>query len=225
MKKILMLLLTVVGIASTPSLVEANLFNGGSAYIGPIVGANWLQTNNSKHHHSDSDFGRRLDFETGYAVGGFVGYQFCGGFDVEAEFIYRHNELKSRRECDDFSSFRLKGSFQSMSYMLNGIYDINLSNCGCCLPIFPYVGVGIGYAQQELKLCSCKFKNNGFAWQVLAGIGYKINCNFDVALDYHFNECTSRRGGHHHSDSSDNFRGPRVYNHSLSLAAAYHFSL
>lgn len=224
MKKVLMLVLAVLGLAAMkPASVEALFGFGnsgcggccecGSVYVGPIVGANWLQTSKKKnHHHSDSDeefFDRRdVEFDTGYNVGGFIGYHFCSGLDLEAEFIYRFNELKRKRECFEDSSFRTKGDFRSMSYMVNAIYEINLRNCGCS-SVVPYIGVGIGYAQQELKIFSCKFKEDGFAWQVLAGLGYKINNCFDVALDYHFNQ------GRTH----------RIYNHSLSLAAAYHFSL
>lgn len=208
MKKILTLLSAVAGLmAITPSTVEAN----GCFYVGPIGGANWLQTD-KKDRHGNDECGDRIEFETGYNVGGFVGYHFCFGLNVEAEIIYRHNDLKRRHHgssySDSYGSSNSKVNFQSVSYMANVIYDISLPSCWC-MPIFPYVGAGIGYAQQELRVWDFKKKENGFAWQVLAGIGYQINPNFDIALDYHFNEGRTRR----------------IYNHSLSLAAAYKFSL
>lgn len=203
MKKTLALLSAAIGLATiAPAAAEAN---GGAFYVGPIGGANWLQTE-SKHHN-----GGEVKFDTGYNVGGFVGYHFCFGLNLEAEFIYRFNKLKSVRVFNEEETIRPKGNFHSMSYMVNAIYDVSLPSCWC-IPIFPYVGVGIGYAQQELEVGhhhEFKFKKNGFAWQVLAGIGYSVTQNIDVAIDYHFNMG----------------RATRLYNHSLSLAAAYKFNL
>lgn len=212
MNKLVMLLLAVAGLtAFAPNAIEARQ----GYYVGVLGGANFLQT--SKHD------GVEFEFDTGYDVGGFLGYEFCGGFAVEAEFTYRHNEL--RKVKFDCESVKAHGHFNSMSYMANVIYNWDLSRCWC-IPVTPYLGAGIGYAQQKLSYPSedesdcgcestcedtCKDKNdnkkNGFAWQIIAGIGYKISPCFDIALDYRFNEGQQRR----------------FYNHSLGVLAAYHF--
>lgn len=201
MKKFLTILSTVFCMgALAPTAAEA----GDGFYAGAIGGANWLQAN--KHR------GFQLEFDTGYNVGGFVGYEFCWGLAVEAEFTYRHNTL--RKVKFESTSFKPHGHLNSMSYMANFIYEFNLSHCWC-VPLFPYLGAGLGYEHQQLKLGHCSSSSssnsgnskNGFGWQILAGIGYVVNCHFDVALDYHFNKG----------------RANRLYNHSLSLAAAYHF--
>jgi len=207
MKKIVTLLAVVVGLTSFMPKAEAH----AGFYIGPLGGANWLQTNKKSHHHdgsSEEDFGSNLevDFNTGYYVGGFLGYEFCSGLSVEAEFTYRHNTIRKIKAFDE--SFKAHGKFWSMSYMANVLYDIHL-NRWLCLPITPYIGAGIGYEQQRLKLGRFhgEGKKNGFAWQVLAGIGYDITPCFDVALDYRFNEGRARR----------------IYNHSLGVRADYVF--
>lgn len=213
MKKIVMILSAVAGLAAfTPKAVEAA--NQGF-YVGALGGVNFLQTSKGGHHHrhdgdGDGERGRggrrEIEFDVGYDVGGFIGYEFCSGLAVEAEFTYRHNDISKIKFCGEH--FKSRGHFESMSYMANVIYEINLSRCWC-MPITPYIGGGVGYAQQRLKLGHCfgEGKKNGFAWQVIAGIGYDFSRCFDIALDYRFNKG----------------RAERIYNHSLSLAFAYHF--
>lgn len=175
-------------------------------YAGAFAGANFLQTN--KRHHVD------VDFDTGYAVGLIGGYSWCNGLRAEGEITYRYNKLKSVKFFDE--RFHVKGHLHSWSYMVNGFYDFQI---GSCWNIVPYIGAGIGYSNQELKLghrgSSSSSdetrrhhgKKNGFAWQVLAGLTYVIDCHWDASLEYIFH-----RG-----------RANNIYDHSLGLAGRYHF--
>lgn len=218
MKKVLALVAAAAALVSF-NPVQAEPTEG--FYVGGLAGGNFLQT--SKKH------GRHAEFKTGYDVGGLIGYELCDGIRLEGEFTYRHNCLKSlkfshRRFSGDRRSNH-KGNFRSMSYMANIIYDIPLSCQPCGWDFFPYVGAGIGYSSQRFSSHHChddefdgdfdfrfrrrhnNHKKNGFAWQVIAGLGYEIDACTDIALEYRFNK-----------GRLENF-----YNHSLNVALRYHF--
>lgn len=237
MKKLLGMLVIASSLVGISSL-QADPWEG--FYVEAFGGANWIQTNKNANKHrgsSDESFdgstsGRKqkkhkLEFDTGYIVGGAIGYRLCNGLRFEGEVSYRRNQLKKFKDnkdqhyaCQDHKS---RGHFQSISYMANLLYDFDLSawDCCCwnpCYEIVPYLGVGIGYDNQKFKrsqdehfdVSGRRHKNddkNGFAWQVIVGLGYEIDCNADVALEYRFHQG----------------REERLYNHSLDLAAKYHF--
>lgn len=232
MKRFFTALAALVCLATTAAPASASMQEG--FYAGGFIGANFVQTSKKKKHkhHDSSQFGRRgrnkhVDFDTGVAVLGFGGYRFCGGFRVEGELAYRYNKAKKgKSHCNNFdgsgsSSNRRhhkKGELTQFSYMVNGLYDIPVGwDCGCN-PIVPYIGVGIGGSNQRWKKHHQfnfdvshrrhrKNEKNGFAWQVIAGLSYVIDCNFDASLEYRF------------------FKGsaPHFYNHAVGLAGKYHF--
>ncbi len=205
MKKVLALVAAAAALVSF-NPVQAEPTEG--FYVGGLAGGNFLQT--SKRSGVD------YDFRAGYDVGGFVGYELCDGFRLEGEFTYRHNSLKSVKFGS--SSFNSSGHYHSMSYMANLIYDIPMCWQPCGWEIFPYVGAGIGYSNEKVKFShhveteteftfSSHKKENGFAWQVIAGLGYEIDQCTDVALEYRFHKGQLEK----------------IYNHSLNVALRYHF--
>jgi len=208
-------------------------------YVGIVGGANFVSIDRRHNEETDVTTGlvfpefRVRDLETGYYVGGTIGYKWNFGVRSEFEVTYRNNELKSRT----FTSvptvllpvpttFRLSGELERISYMANFIYDINIP----CWAIDPYFGVGIGYDQTRLKVRlkapelagisvgsgsgsgvdtdRNRDKENGFAWQIIAGLGYKWNDNFMIALDYRFHQGTKEK---------------RIYNNSIGVAGNYYF--
>lgn len=238
MKRMITALAAFVCLATFKAAPVAAMQNQGF-YAGAFGGANWLQVSKHKGHGSHQG-GNKLEFDVGYALGGFGGYKFCGGFRVEGEISYRYNKLKKVKfGCDniDFASasdvdvdcngsyrsyssgsygsydsygsgshHKNKGHLKAWSYMVNAYYDIPAG--WDCYSILPYIGFGLGYSQQKLKTPHiCEAKKNGFAWQVMLGLDYVIDCNMDVALEYRF-----------HKGKAEHF-----YNHDLLLVGKYHF--
>ena len=75
----------------------------------------------------------------GYAIAGAVGYGLGNGLRLELEGSYRSNKLN---KFESFAGeFQYSGSDVKTSFMVNGLYDFDLG-----LPIFPYVGGGVGVA-------------------------------------------------------------------------------
>ncbi len=202
MKKTLFALVAVFAAltAFQPESVHAQQQEG--FYVGGFGGANFLQTKKKQEFE--------YKFRTGYAIGGFAGYKWCQGFRAEGEVSYRHNRLKSIELLE--TDICMHGNFSSWSFMANGLYDLNLGCWDSCYgAIIPYIGGGIGYSHQKLKINShglhASGTENGFAWQIIAGLGYEISPCTDIDVEYRFLK------GH----------AKHFYNHVVALTAKYHF--
>jgi len=188
-------------------------------YVGAFGGANFVNISKEKRRGDDGiDHNLNHNLRTGYYVGGNIGYRVCSGFRVEGEVSYRNNRVKEfkvdgERQCG-------RGTFRDISYMANFLYDIDTAcwnSCwSCCGEIFPYIGAGIGYANQRIGRNNrddvefdfrTNSRKNGFAWQIIAGLGYDISCEADISIEYRF-----------HKGSLN-----RVYNHGVGVAAKWHF--
>lgn len=166
-------------------------------------GANFLQNTNITDNKST--------YQTGYVVSGSVGWGFCNGFCLEAEYAFRRNAIKKIHFFGEGQSKH--GHFQASSFMGNLIWDLPVTSWGCQFQdIQPYVGVGIGYDFQQMQSSNSRIifkqKWNHFSWQVMTGVAYPIFCNTDITLEYKFHQ-----GGSHFN------------NHSLGVGLVYKFNL
>ncbi len=144
-----------------------------------------------KRHH-----GAKFTFDPGIFVAPALGYRFNNGLRLEGEFGYRYNDVYRLKYYG--ASYHVNGKLETFSGMANVYYDVPF-----CWSMFkPYVGAGIGYAHMKHKIhygdISSKDHDNGFAWQVIAGVAYPISENVDLALEYRFfkNESFSRIQNH-----------------------------
>lgn len=197
MKKIYALIIVV--------LFSSTFANAQEGVYGSFFdGINFVQS--ETRHETD------LHFKPGYLVGGSLGYRWCEGLRVEGELSYRHNRLRDFEfECQKFHN---RGHYSSFSLMANLLFDFDFSYWNCCSPrwtIIPYLGGGLGFANQRLKVDRCDLgldsKKSGFAWQFIAGLMYKINPCSDLSIEYRFH-----RGRQH-----------KFHDHDLNLVYKYHF--
>jgi opacity protein-like surface antigen len=203
MKKFFFLLTAIAALAAlkpTHSLAQEGFYTGG------FGGADIINTN--KHNE------KRLDFDTGYTLAGFVGYRWHEGLRVEGEVSYRRDKLRSV-EFEGIK-FLTNDHMNTWAGMANMLFDIDIGYWNsCCFNVMPYVGVGVGYAHQSLNVHSnCtsgdEFRitsKSGFAWQVITGITYRLNPCVDLSVEYRL------------------MRGHMVklYSNSIGLTAKYHF--
>lgn len=200
MKKIVSLILMTMLLNSN---VEA-FFNRNchDFYAEIFGGANFLQTERNESV--------RNDFRTGYMISGSLGYRWCYGLRVEAEYAYRRNEFKHVHFFG--RNFSLKGHYQSSSYMANLLWDMPVACWGCNFcNITPFIGAGIGYDFQRIHGHTTGITMHGkskhFAWQVMAGFNYPLFCNTELSLEYKFH-----KGGFH-----------KLYNHTIGVGLKYNF--
>lgn len=148
-----------------------------SAYYGGHAGMNLTH---------DADWGPsgstlELTFDPGYAVGGFVGYEFGNGWRTEGELTYRVNDV------DGFLNLNADGDVSSIALMANGFYDFDLGS-----PFVPYVGGGIGVAYLSVNDVGALGNpladddDTVFAYQLGVGVGYQISPTVTLTADYRY---------------------------------------
>ncbi len=111
-----------------------------------------------------------------------VGLKMCA-FRTELEYNQTLTSAKDTRRIATNWTTRGKQSYRS--YMLNGYFDLPTGT-----DIHPYVGAGIGLAHVKNRLNYVgqghvtKHKENNFAYQLMAGVGYNLTCNWTLDLGY-----------------------------------------
>ena len=138
---------------------------------------------------NESDSGLKV----GMRAGAKYGYVFDSGLRGELELSYRVNHFKTRYAvvAEDQLSNKAYRSMHSWSYMANVLYDVKQLTV---MSVTPYVGAGIGYAQntEKLKLKATdltheiKERDNRFAWQAIVGAKYPINETLSAGLEYNY---------------------------------------
>ena len=179
-------------ILAAPATALAQPIEG--LYVGVGAGFNFLsdQAVNNVAVPNPVLPNRALTFSTGSLnlrtndgwVGlGSLGWGFGNGLRVEGEFSYRHNQ--ERELYTTPSPTDTGGDTQTYGAMANVLYDFDLAPFG--VPMLPYVGVGVGYAWQQLdglRISSwpnpanyyARFSQTegGFAAQGIVGLSFPI---------------------------------------------------
>ena len=170
------ILLAMVGLFALPvgaqaqsmqSLFTSKQTNPGF-YLGPEGGLNWLLNSGN------------YDMDTGFAVGGVVGYDFVGP-RVEFEGVYRGNNGQGPGNFGNTS-----GQVEQLSVLVNVLYDF--------IPgatITPYVGAGAGLAFADSGINGCSLCSTQFAYQGIVGVGWNVDKNVRVNLDARYYGTTS----------------------------------
>ena len=126
-----------------------------------------------------------LDYESGAHLGAALGYATASGLRVEGELTARSHDLDHR----DGPGGRVdaRGDIGSVALMANLFYDIPTGG-----PLVPYIGGGIGIAGVAARdwvfnrtLVLDEEEDAVLAWQVGAGIGYRVNTGL-VFLGYRY---------------------------------------
>jgi len=157
------LALTATATADTPP----------GTYIGLAAGANFLEDINLNAFRTNID-----EFNTGYYVGGVVGYKWTNGIRAEFEASYREN---------DFDFFFGKtaliqgtGQVRALSGMLNVLYDFDLGP-----DMALSVGAGVGASRVSL-VDFFDGRDVVFAYQGIAEFEYMVDDNVGVFLGYNY---------------------------------------
>src|SRR5262249_29821197 len=121
-------------------------------------------------------------FDTGWAAGGFVGYDFVGP-RVEIEALYRDNKgtASGALPISGIGIQRVNNpaEVQQTSLMANVYYDFFAHDA-----FTPYVGAGGGIAFLNSHFGSLiNSSDTEFAYQAIVGAGYRVAPNLRVNLD------------------------------------------
>jgi opacity protein-like surface antigen len=182
MKKFIMA--GLVALAASPSAVQAQSLQSAGFYFGAEGGVNWLLNTTV----NDSVFGPVLAFQpqTGFALGGVIGYDFVGP-RVELEGVWRSNNvwMQDLNPSDLFSASGT-AAVNQISVMANAYYDFNAGG-----KIVPYIGGGLGIAFIQGSAFFTSYNATAFAYQGIVGVGYNVNEAIRVNLDGRYYGTTS----------------------------------
>jgi OmpA-OmpF porin, OOP family len=129
-------------------------------------------------------FGDDLEFDGDWMASVGLGYGFQNGFRLEGEVAQRYNDIARSATVDDGADAR------AWTAMLNGLYDFNRSG-----RVNPYIGVGAGIARVDAGAArnagltgGAQFDDSdtGFAWQGLAGVGFKLTERLTADIGYRY---------------------------------------
>jgi opacity protein-like surface antigen len=166
--------------AAAVLLAGAGGASAQSFYAGAYGGGNFA-------HESDVTIngvsGTTVSMNTGYAAGGFAGYDFGNGFRLEGELAYRKNGLDELSVGG--SSVAMEGDVVTLALMVNGLYDFDTGSA-----LTPHIGAGAGMAKFSLldaAIVGNPTENNDdmvFAYQFIAGAGYDLSPTVTLFADY-----------------------------------------
>ncbi len=245
-KRLILLLLPAVALLLAPCALAAEL----GVYVAPkFIYAYTAMDKVAASTPGVTPVGPATDraFQSDDAFGGAlaVGYNFDTRFGVpvraELEYaVYSRVEGRTSGTSSNGSftdSFGTKQKMDIQTLFLNAYYDIKTGS-----PLTPYVGGGIGAAFVESRSSSfygvdggggtlsmheggtSARRNNNFAWNAGAGIGWKVTEPLTVDLGYRFvylgevkSKDWSGARGEVHTETDD------VYMHQVTLGLRYEF--
>jgi OOP family OmpA-OmpF porin len=151
--------------------------------------------------------GGKVIYKNSYAGAASVGYGFGDGFRVELSGNYYRNYLR-KEDSTDFGQLSSTGGHNTFGGMVNVLYDIPVG-----LPVYPYVGGGVGYQFVRLnsynKVADNFFGAGGvpsggynisgtrgsFAYNVIAGLAFPLPMlpQLSFTVEYRFMMLTQNR--------------------------------
>ncbi len=133
-----------------------------------------------------------LDFEPGVALDGAVGYAFDFGLRSEVAFGFRRNGLDSlsgKLFGVPFDGDAGGGDVTALSIMANFHYDFDvarMSGKGGRSKFVPFPGAGAGVVRLEVDSDLVDDDDIVPAWQVTAGLPYRVTPNVTLTGSYAF---------------------------------------
>ncbi len=167
---------TVLAVAPLSAHAQNMQYEG--FYAGAVGGLNWLLSNSTTTNFSVNggalgSAAANLSFNTGWAAGGMVGYDFVGP-RVELEGMYRENT-----GTINFGGVGSTGlTARSVAVMGNVLYDFNAGGV-----IVPYIGAGAGVAFTQVGVGNQTSNSTQFAYQGILGLGWNVDPQFRVNLE------------------------------------------
>lgn len=201
------LLLATSAVAGGPEVAPAPVVDNSGFYIGVNGGLNLLARNNNNW---DNGFlvvnGVALVPVAVNNVNNFWNYN-TAGWNIGAALGYRYNNWRVELEGsymqhsanNTWFGFNLNNAFfgnfhtrnlDIVTVLLNGYYDFDMGN-----NFVPYVGLGLGWGQTQTRWnfgfanvvnpFAASWTRNGFAFQGVLGLDYKVTDNVRIGVSYH----------------------------------------
>jgi outer membrane protein OmpA-like peptidoglycan-associated protein len=138
-------------------------------------------------------------YNPGYATALDAGYGFGNGWRVQIGGNYDHNGASDTFEtahaggAHETIGFPAGGGYSRFGVMANALYDFSVG-----LPVYPYLGAGVGYqvvnestaSDFEGEMIRSKSDGGRFAYDVIAGVAYPLAAvpGLSVTAEYRLTE-------------------------------------
>jgi OmpA-OmpF porin, OOP family len=226
-------LLLATTLLALPLVARAQPVDG--LYIGGGAGVNFLQNEIFKPYGGFGPIRRTYTFDPGPAVVGNIGYGFGNGLRLELQGDYLNNHV---RKAELSEPERAGGHEQQFGGFVNALYDFDAG-----LPVYPYLGVGVGYQAIDLagvnsSSAASHISGGGsetsgnFAYQAIAGASYPIALvpGLSLTAEYRFVGVLTPPAFDRGNGSGDTYNGepPRatvnnIFNHEILVGVRYGF--
>ena len=163
-------------------------------YIGGGAGLNWQQSQKVLAGPAfTGDFvgaGNKLNYDSGVAASGSLGYGLGNGLRLEVEGIYLPSDVHNASD-PYYGTTRASGTNRKYGAFVNALYDIDVGTPY----LYPYLGAGAGYAWQDLSRVTYNVNpvtaqgtEGSFAFQGIAGLAVPILPvpGLSLTAEYHF---------------------------------------
>jgi OmpA-OmpF porin, OOP family len=133
--------------------------------------------------------------KTSYAGAGAVGYGFGNGFRIELNGNFYRNTINKIKYAT-LGNEVATGGLNTYGPMVNALYDMDIG-----LPIFPFVGAGVGYQWQRFqsptvtKIDGISGTKGSFAYNIIAGLAYPLPMvpGLSLTAEYKFTQLVENR--------------------------------
>jgi outer membrane protein OmpA-like peptidoglycan-associated protein len=138
-----------------------------------------------------------LDFRQGFAVGAAVGYGLGNGLRFEIEPNYAKTSGDKSKD-NVLGTTGLKGADYTYGALANVLYDLPVA---LPVPIFPYIGGGVGYEYEKLNHLNDIIGDNysgdhgSFAFDAIGGVAFPITAvpGLSATAQYQYIELVNSR--------------------------------
>lgn len=168
--------------------------------------------------------GLHADFDSGFGVGGDIGYRYGNGWAAEVEWNYRNHALDTLRQGG--VNLARDGDFASNTVFINGLRRFSTASAWT-----PYVGAGIGWVQEiDIDITPTGSGSergysdgNEFAFQLIAGVEYTLTSKWSLTADTRYMRVGSVDLDNE-TGNADGKAGPLKYNpFSVQIGIRYSF--
>jgi outer membrane protein OmpA-like peptidoglycan-associated protein len=202
--------IVAVSLLALPAAAIAQPVDG--LYVGAGAGYNFMQNQDIK-----SGGGGHLKTNGGVIGSGSVGYGFGNGFRVELQGDYRNEHQKLEGSANKFG-----GLNQTYGGFVNGLFDFDVG----AEYFYPYVGLGVGYEQTELKGTyngtSLSSNTGSIAGQGIVGASFPIPDVPGLSLTAEYRFMATVENEKFHSPAGT-LKVGNQYNHAGLLGLRYAF--
>jgi OOP family OmpA-OmpF porin len=223
-------LLMTTALLGMPLFAHAQPVSG--LYVGGGAGVNLLQNETLKPSTPNGVIKRSYVFDPGVSAYGSFGYGLGNGLRIEAEGDYLTNHVrKAKLSLPE----RAGGHQDQFGGFLNALYDFNLG-----LPVYPYLGAGIGYQAVDLvgvnsSLAGATANARGsetsgnFAYQGIVGVSYPIAAlpGLSLTADYRMVGVLQPSPDYNRKSGNIAYKGElgNIFNNEVTFGFRYGFGV